>query len=234
MKSIKLIFSCLCVFIMLLVYVTFLNSDDKTLINPSKNIDNAIDYKRIIKNLKQEYNNEDIVGVLEIPNTEINIPVVQTTNNDYYLNHTINKEESYKGAIFLDYRVDINTSKKLLIYGHSYDKEHFPFNILENYYDENYCKNNKYIEITTSTNKKIYEIFSVYVETTDFSYMNTKFIDNEEFLKHIENLKSKSIYDTNISLKEDDEILILQTCSNNKEYSDYSKKYLLIISRRIK
>ena len=37
-----------------------------------------------------------------------------------------------------------------------------------------------------------------------------------------------------IQLKEDDQILILKTCSHHKDYLDYEKKYLLIVSRRIK
>jgi len=216
------------------VCVQFKNIDSNKTKNIIKSTNNKIDYKKIINKLRSDYNNEEIVGILEIPNTRLNVPILQTIDNDYYLNHTINHKESYKGAIFLDYRVDINNSKKLLIYGHSYDKEYFDFNILENYYDEDYYKNNKYIEITTDSNKKIYEIFSIYVETEDFSYMNIDFIDSKDFYNHIQNLKNKSIYNIDVKLKEDDEILILQTCSNDVRYNDYSKKYLLIISRRIK
>ena len=64
--------------------------------------------------------------------------------------------------------------------------------------------------------------------------MNINFIDNEDYYRHINNLKDKSIYNTEIELKYYDEILILQTCSNHKDYLNYDKKYLLIISRRIK
>ena len=45
--------------------------------------------------------------------------------------------------------------------------------------------------------------------------------------------KDKSLYDTGKELNQDDEILILQTCSNHEDYKNYDKKYLLIISRRI-
>ena len=64
--------------------------------------------------------------------------------------------------------------------------------------------------------------------------MNINFIDDEDYYKHISSLKDKSLYDTNIELKAEDEILILQTCSNHEDYKNYDKKYLLIISRRIK
>ena len=64
--------------------------------------------------------------------------------------------------------------------------------------------------------------------------MNINFIDNEDYYKHISYLKDKSFYNTDIELKDYDEILILQTCSNHEDYVNYDKKYLLIISRRIK
>ena len=58
-------------------------------------------------------------------------------------------------------------------------------------------------------------------------------LSDEEYLNHLEKLKSKSMYDTGIEVTKDDEILILQTCSTNKDYRNYQKKYLLIILRRV-
>lgn len=229
-KYVKLILSCLCILLVLLININF-NEDSNIDISVNKEIE-EIDYNEIINNLKNKYNNDDVVGILKI-DEELEVSILQTSNNDYYLNHTIDNKESIYGAIFLDYRTHIN-SKKLLIYGHSSIKTDIPFNTLENYYDKEYYDNHKYITLITNEEEKIYEIFSVYVETSDFSYMNINFIDDEDFYNHINNLKYKSLYDTGIELKEDDEILILQTCSNHEDYKNYDKKYLLIISRRIK
>ena len=229
-KHIKLIIPFLCIVLFLLINIYF-NKNENDLVSVNKEIE-EIDYNEIIDNLKKEYNNEDVVGILKIDN-ELIVPILQTSNNDYYLNHTIDNKESIYGAIFLDYRTDINTSKKLLIYGHSSTKTNIDFNTLENYYSKEYYNNHKYISLTTNNEEKIYEIFSVYVETKDFTYMNINFIDNIDYYNHINNLKDKSLYDTGIKLNEDDEILILQTCSTKEEYKDYDKKYLLIISRRI-
>ena len=231
-KCIKLIIFLLCIVVPLLFNVNFINNNNnKKFININKNIDD-INYNKIINNLKDTYNNEDIVGVLKIAD-EIEVPILQTSNNDYYLNHSIEKKENIYGSIFLDYRTDINNSKKLLIYGHSSIKTNIPFNTLENYYDKEYYENHKYISLITNKEEKIYEIFSIYIELFDFSYMNINFIDNKDYCEHISSLKDKSLYDTKIELKEDDEILILQTCSNHEDYKNYDKKYLLIILRRI-
>lgn len=201
--------------------------------NTQETIKNDIDYQEIINNLKEYYNNNDVKGILEINNTDYIVPIMQSEDNDYYLNHTPDNKKHYMGSIYLDFRVDIDSSKKLLIYGHNSSKIDMPFKILEKYYDENYYKEHKYIEITTSNEKKKYEIFSVYVETTDFDYMNIVFDNDDEYLKHIIKLKDKSMYDTKIELYPSDEILILQTCSTHKDYSNYPKKYLLIVLKRI-
>lgn len=228
-KYVKLTIASLCILLVLLINIDY--SKDSKEVSVNKNIE-GIDYNEIINNLKNEYNNDDVVAILKI-DEELEVPILQTSNNDYYLNHTIDNKESIYGAIFLDYRTDID-SKKLLIYGHSSIKTDIPFNTLENYYDKEFYSNHKYINLTTKKGEKIYEIFSVYVETSDFSYMNINFINDVDYYKHINNLKDKSLYDTGIELKEDDEILILQTCSNHEDYKNYDKKYLLIISRRIK
>ena len=108
-----------------------------------------------------------------------------------------------------------------------------PFKILEEFYDKAYYDEHKYMEITTSTTKKKYEVFSVHVETSDFTYMNINFASDEDYLEHLKKLKAKSMYDTGVEVTKDDEILILQTCSEHPDYRNYAKKYLLIILRRV-
>ena len=93
--------------------------------------------------------------------------------------------------------------------------------------------NHKYITLETKTNKFRYEIFSVFVETNDFTYMNINFNNSKDWYSHILKLQKKSLYKTNVKLKSDDDILIMQTCSNNKNYKNYKNKYLLVISRRV-
>ena len=207
----------------------YLNVD----IEPNNNVNNPINYEDVINNLRKEYNNEDIKGIIEIDNTDYIVPVLQGNDNDYYLNHDAYGNRSGMGSIYLDYRVNIDTSKKLLIYGHNSSNIDMPFKILEEFYDKDYYDNHKYVLLTTSTNKKRYEIFSVYVETSDFSYMDVNFASDKDYLEHLTKLKEKSMYDTGVEVTSDDEILILQTCSTHKDYRNYQKKYLLIIIRRV-
>ena len=184
--------------------------------------------------LKEYYNNDDIIGIISIEGIkDFNYPIVQTTNNDYYLNHNYYKNYDSYGSIYADYRINIEEDKKILIYSHSSIKKDIPFNKLELYYDEEYYNNHKYITLETKTNKIRYEIFSVFVETNDFTYMNINFNNSKDWYSHILKLQKKSLYKTNVKLKSDDDILIIQTCSNNKNYKNYKNKYLLVISRRV-
>ena len=79
----------------------------------------------------------------------------------------------------------------------------------------------------------LYKIFSVYVETNDFDYMQTNYENDTTWFNHLTKLKNKSLYTTNTDITPTDNILILQTCSTDKNYQKYQKKYLLVIAKEI-
>lgn len=200
-------------------------------------IDNIVDtnkYKNIITNYQEKYNNKEVVGEIHILNTDYKKAIVKHNDNDYYLNHAENKKSSFMGAIFLDFRININNGNKLLIYGHNSKNISMPFEILENYYSKDYYENHKYIEITTKEKVRLYEIYSVYVEVSDFSYMQTDFSNKSEWLKHIKGFQDKSMHKTDTILNEEDNILILQTCSTHKNYQKYKDKFLLVVAKEVK
>ncbi len=221
--------------IVVLLLTTFLIINKDNIFNTKPNYDPEI--KNIINNeedvtttLKEKYKNNDIVGTISIPNTDINEVLVQTTNNKYYLTHDIYKNNDQYGSVFLDYRCNEN-SKKLLIFGHNDYKDKTPFSELENYYNKEYFDNHQYIDIIINNNKKQYQIFSVYIETSDFTYMNLK-INSSEYESDLLKYKKNSFYKTNTKVSKDDKILILQTCSNHQKYKKYKDKYLLIIAKQ--
>ena len=192
------------------------------------------DYKEIIKNLQKENNNKDIKALLRIPNTDYTSIVPQGSDNNYYLRRLPNKKYSRLGSTYLDSRVNLENSSKLLIYGHNSSKYSMPFDILENFYDKDYLNSHKYIELITEDKIKTYEIFSVYVEVKDYAYyQKMEFDSKEDWYSHIKRMKDKSMYDTGVSINKDDKILILQTCSTHKNYKKYAKKFLLIISKEV-
>ena len=60
--------------------------------------------------------NPDFVGWIH--SSEMSLPIVKTTDNDYYLTHNFDNEESKYGSIFIDYRLD-TADDVLMVYGHN-------------------------------------------------------------------------------------------------------------------
>ena len=219
------------IFIILFNYIMFIKQQDPLMYKLV--IRENIDTTNIIEKLQKDYNNKDITALLNVSN-EIEEPIVQSIDNKYYLNHNLNKEDDKYGTTYMDYRIDLNSSRKILIFGHSSKYKDTTFNKLEKYYNKDYYENNKYIKLTTNDDIRTYKIFSVYIETSDWTYMNLNFNNDEDWYNHLQKLKSKSLYDTETNITKDDEILILQTCSNKEDYQKYKKKYLLIIAKKEK
>lgn len=194
----------------------FLIKEEKQKINISYNNTNKIRITTLnfIDTLKKNYQNDDIVGYLEI-NDMITTPIVQTNNNSYYLNHSLTKEKIVTGSIFADYRVDLINDKKILIYGHNSNKYDLPFGKLKKYLDNDFLNQNKYITLVTDKTN-IYEIFSVFTTKNDFKYSNVYFNNDNDYLSHLNYLKDKSIFKSDYILDKDDYIITLQTCLNDE------------------
>lgn len=208
------------------------NPNEKTTTN--ENISKEVLDLDDINVLKEKYGNDDIKGLLYIPKTNIKEPITQSTDNDYYLKHDLYRNYEIQGTVFLDYRVKINEGRKNLIYSHNSHTIDVPFRELEGYYDKSYYDNHKYIYLKSEQETAKYQVFSIYVETSDWSYTRLTFETDEDWLNHLKQLKSKSWYETDVNIDENDQILILQTCSNLEKYENYDNKYLLIISKKVK
>ena len=178
-----------------------------------------------VKSEIEKYNNPDIVGYIYIPNV-LSSPILKSTTNEYYLSHDNYGNYDKKGSITMDYRVNIG-DKKILLYGHSGKETDLPFLALNNYTDESFFKKNNIIYIYDSNNTKYtYKIFSSYIETKDFDYVNIKSFNGLTWKEHLNKLKNKSLFKTDTELTDDSKVIILQTCSMvNKG----NKKYQLVI-----
>lgn len=164
--------------------------------------------------------NNDTVAFLKVNGTEIEYPIVKTTNNDYYLNHSFNKSYNAAGWIFADYRNKLDTSdKNIIIYGHN-RKNGTMFSSLKNILNKQWYSNkdNLKIKLITETEEFVYEVFSVYQIEKEAYYLQTDFINNEEFTSFINTLKNRSITDFGIDVTFEDQILTLSTCANDNDY----------------
>ena len=226
--------------ILIAIILCFIFTDDFSVIHKTYGIDIPIEVEisedneaNIVKDLREKYSNNEIVGLLEIPNTDFKKVVTKGSDNKKYLRTNAYGKSDIEGNPFLDYRVDINDSQKLLIYGHNAKDLDAPFKYLESYENYDFFKEHQYITIITDKKKETYQVFSVHVETSDWGYMKIDFKSKDDWLNHLTQFKNRSMYDTGVQVTKDDSILILQTCSKNDHYKNFNKKYLLIISRRV-
>lgn len=172
-------------------------------------IENANEDKTL-EYYKKYYSNEDIVGTLKIYETDVDTLLVKAPNNEYYLNHSLEKKYSDIGSIYIDYRVNLN-SKQINIYGHSSQVYNVMFNELHKYLDEEYYDDHKYIELWDGEQIYIYEIFSVQIVTNDYEHMS---VAPSNWENHINKL-NMSIYNTGARATEQDDVLVIQTCNYN-------------------
>ena len=188
-----------------------------------------------LEELKKE--NNDIVAWLEIPNTKINYPVLQTSDNEYYMKHNYKKEKSGDGSIFLDKDYNWDTpSSNLLIYGHN-NKNGNMFQDLLKYEDENYYTEHPTIQFTTVNEDCTYEIIAVFKsrvyyksEQNVFRYYYFINAENEEeYNNYVEESKKASLYDTGKTAEYGDQLLTLSTC----EYSQEDGRFV-IVARKVK
>lgn len=201
----------------LLILMTFLVS----LYNITILMKDYEDIRRIYKEVRDEKEkidlssiNSDYIGWISIKNTPIDYPIVKGEDNEFYLKRDFNKNYLFSGSIFMDYRNEGFQDENVVIYGH-HMKDNSMFGSLKKYKDLEYLKENRYINITTKDDEKfIYEIFGVYITTSDDSEtISIKFNNEEEFSEYINKICEKSIYDLGVDVKGTDKILTLSTCS---------------------
>lgn len=166
--------------------------------------------------------NSDTVAWVDIPSLGITYPVVQHTDNDYYLEHDITHSTSWSGAIYLGYEHNSNfEDDRSLIYGHRMDDGSMFANLLK-YDDEDFFKtqaekHNNYVYIYMEDRVNVYEIFSI----TDVYYdehpnaFRISFPSGYTKQDFLDYLKEIELYDTGVKAFADDKLLTLYTCQGN-------------------
>ena len=171
----------------------------------------SVDFTELLKE------NSDTVGWLIVNDTNINYPVVQTSDNDYYLNHAYDKTSNNAGWVYADFRDNFNIfSKNMVIYGHG-RKDKIMFGSLTKSLDKNWYtkEENQIIQLSTLKYNTMWQIFSIYTIPAESYYITTDFDSNEEYAKFLNEMLTRSIYNFNVNLSTDDKVLTLSTCYND-------------------
>ena len=161
--------------------------------------------------LKSE--NSSVVAWIYLNDTKISYPVVQYSDNSYYLKHNYRKEENNAGWIFMDYRNSLD-DKNVVIYGHG-RIDGSMFGTLKNLFDESYYLKDDNLDIKLITEEKTikYRIFSVYKIKFE-SYYNQVDFEENDFKKFLKTIQNRSIFKLNQKVFSDDNIITLSTCAD--------------------
>lgn len=171
--------------------------------------------------------NSDLLGWISVPDTKIDYPVVHTVDNEYYLNHSFDRNFLRAGTIFADYRNSKNLSKNrnTVIYGHNMMSGAM-FSCISDFFNRNYFNENRYIYIYTEAGIYVYKTFSIRKIRVDkdVSYITTYFATDEDYVAFLNKQQKESAVKTDdIKLTAESKIITLSTCTNahddNERYS---------------
>ena len=168
--------------------------------------------------------NGDLVGWLSIEGTDIDYPVMQREDDEYYLHHDFYGEESRYGCLYVKGQADVDTpGTNFIIYGHNM-KDGSMFGDLDLYRKESFWREHPRISFDTLYEERTYEIIAVFrsrvyqPEEDVFKYYQFYQADNqEEFSWFYENIKELSLYDTGVTAAFGDTFLTLSTCAYHVE-----------------
>lgn len=179
--------------------------------------------------------NKSLIGWVKIADTVIDYPVMQTVNNEYYLDHNFHQEYDRNGSIFLDAACSIYPrSTNLILYGH-HMKSGSMFGSLQNYQSESYYEEHKIIEFDTIYEVGTYEVMFVFRDKVysqeDVNFKYYEFIDansEEEFYSYMNEMAEASYYDTGVVAQYGDQLLTLSTCDYQQDNGRF-----VVVARRV-
>ena len=186
-----------------------------------------------ITTLKQE--NPEIQGWIKIEGTNINYPLLQGKDNEYYLTHNFKNEKTSYGSIYVNTNCDLKNDKSnVIIYGHDM-KDGQMFSDLIKYADKEYYDGHKTIKITTEDSENEYTIVNVFKskvfykdEKNVFRFYQYYNLENEkQFKDYISNCKKLQLYDTGIEANYGDQLVTLITC----EYSNENGRMVVVAKK---
>jgi len=207
-------------------------SEDHISINPGSTIQEPTETEKSqdndendVKTVKVNFDNlisqnSDTVGWIYINSTNINFPVVKSSNNDFYLRHNFKKEYNSAGWIYADYRNNFDDlDQNTIVYGHN-RRNGTMFSNLKFYLKNSFAKANnaKYFTFNTKSQNYIAEIYSVYKINASLLSFSNNFNSVDEYQAFIDKSISQSAVDFETQVSTNDKTLTLCTCDDNTIY----------------
>lgn len=178
--------------------------------------------------------NQRLIGWVKIDDTIVDYPVMQTVNNEYYLDHNFNQEEDRNGCIFMDYQCDvIRGCDNIILYGH-HMKSGKMFGTLNKYSKESYYEEHPIIQFDTIYEKGTYQVMYVFrskvYSEEDVTFKYYQFINaasEKEFNSAMNEMAALSLYDTGVTASYGDQLLTLSTC----DYQENKGRFVVVAKK---
>lgn len=170
-----------------------------------------------------------VAAWIEIPDTTVSYPVVQGTDNEYYLTHTVQGEENSYGSIFLDCENDrCFLDSHSVVYGHNM-QDGAMFAFLNQYEHPEVMQEHPYIYVYTSDRAFVYHIFSVYQAALgDVSYEIGLPLGSLPYERQLEQLAALSEYETGTPIDAERPFLTLFTCNGQLADSERTAVHAIL------
>ncbi len=198
---------------------------------------------------KLYYQNNDIRGWLSYHSSDgstvnIDYPVMQSTDNDFYLYHDYHRTYNKNGTLFFDYRNDFSSktasNQNAIIYGHNMASGQMFAGLNNLLRGIDYARTAPTFTMNTIYKKGEYKVFAVMVvnnssaDGVPFNYLRTDFEDNVDFSAFLSQILARSLYVYgDVDILPTDEIVTLSTCS---EYGDvyFNDGRTVVVARRVR
>lgn len=205
--------------------------------NKKPDVGETIDWKELAKI------NDEIVGWIQIDNTQVDYPVLWHKSDDrtsqYYLTHNYKGGYDSFGSIFLDYRCTKGTdSKNIVMHGHHMNDGSMFGDLLKyggTSGNLDFYKKSPTIEFDTPKENGTYKIISVFKTNTlssqgeFFNYMIGNFQNDKDFMNYVYNVRVRSLFNCPVDVNEDDELITLSTCSY--EFTNFRT---VVVARKVR
>ena len=180
------------------------------------------DASKILMQYRKLYEmNTDMVGWLTIPGTYVDYPVMQSSDDEFYLSHDFFKKDNENGLLILDGNCDPYTpSYNLVVSGHNrWNKQ--MFSNLSDYQNKWYWEQHKLIQFDSLMETRTYVVFAAffaadYAEGEEGFRYNANIQYSVDADQWLENIRDYQMYDTGIDAEFGDQFLTLTTCNSSR------------------
>lgn len=167
--------------------------------------------------------NSEAIAYVYAPGTELDEPVVQTSDNSTYLDKTFDGgNEPYMGTVFMDMDNKKDFSDRLTwLFGHARGSQvgdHRMFNDVNYYSDQNYFNEHKYVVIETPERKYYYEALAMIIVPEETAFYRTEFADDADFKEQLDTIyNTANVKNSELKISASDKYLVLSTCREEDE-----------------